>query len=182
MLLPPTVRPPIVYDRRVDWKFINTFAPWFSALGSLAAVITALYLARTERTVDLKITAGVRVVAAPPQNPEKCVYVEVVNRGRRRAIVDSILWRLPRPFSEYEYVWIPSANSLSERIPATLEDGQRARFIGPLEGFTANFLEVVGTGWTRRIKARLLRVAVTTSTGRRFERRIEKGLRKALTK
>lgn len=166
-------------DREL-WKFINTFAPWFSALGSLAAVITALYLARRERTVDLKITAGVRVVAAPPQSPEWCVYVEVVNRGRRRAVVDGIVWRLPRLLSEYEYAWIPAANPLSAQIPSTLEDGARARFVGPLAGFTTHFRDVVGTGWTRHIKARLLRVAVTTSTGWRFERRVEKGLRKAL--
>jgi len=27
------------------WKFINTFAPWFSAIGTILAVVTSLYSA-----------------------------------------------------------------------------------------------------------------------------------------
>jgi len=171
-------------DREL-WRFINTFAPWFSALGTLAAVATALYLARRERTVDLHVTAGVRVVAAPPQPPERFVTVEVVNRGRRRAIVDGIIWKLPRLFSEgYDYQWIPAENLyFPERIPATLEDGDRVRFGAPVAGFIEMWEDVAGSsGWLRHIKVRFLRIVVTTSTGLSFQRRIEKGLREELMK
>jgi hypothetical protein len=37
------------------WKFINTFAPWVSAIGTIAAVITSLYLAIRDYKIRLKV-------------------------------------------------------------------------------------------------------------------------------
>jgi hypothetical protein len=37
------------FDRET-WTFVNSFAPWLSAIGTLAAVITSLYLATADRT------------------------------------------------------------------------------------------------------------------------------------
>src|SRR5688572_19989531 len=45
-------------ETRKTWEFINTFANWPSAIGTLAAVGVALYLAFRERRISLKLSAG----------------------------------------------------------------------------------------------------------------------------
>lgn len=54
------------------WKFVNSFAPWLSAIGTLSAVIVAIYLARRDKFVRLKCAAGIRMLIGPdfPKHPE----------------------------------------------------------------------------------------------------------------
>ena len=55
------------------WRFINTFAPWLSALGTITAVLVALYLARMDRRIQLEVSAGHRItlhLASPGPPPE----------------------------------------------------------------------------------------------------------------
>lgn len=42
-----------------EWKFINTFAPWFSAIGTLIAVAVSLYIAHSTRKISLVISSGI---------------------------------------------------------------------------------------------------------------------------
>ena len=44
------------------WEFINSFAPWLAAFGTVAAVIVSLYLARTDKRIRLAIYEGVRII------------------------------------------------------------------------------------------------------------------------
>ncbi len=44
------------------WLFINSFAGWLSALGTIAAVIVALYLARRDSRIRLKVVVGLRLL------------------------------------------------------------------------------------------------------------------------
>jgi hypothetical protein len=45
------------------WRFINTFAPWLSAIGTLTAVAVSLYLARRSDRQKLEVRVGLRNVA-----------------------------------------------------------------------------------------------------------------------
>ncbi len=47
------------------WEFINSFADWFSAVGTFAAVIVALLLAMRDRTIRLEVSAGHRLIVSP---------------------------------------------------------------------------------------------------------------------
>jgi hypothetical protein len=51
---------------RETWRFINTFAPWLSAVGTLVAVAVSLYLARKSNRIELEVSAGLRKVAHLP--------------------------------------------------------------------------------------------------------------------
>lgn len=52
------------------WKFINTFAPWLSAIGStLSAVATSLWLAQRDRRVKLSVRASLRIWLIPGGGP-----------------------------------------------------------------------------------------------------------------
>ena len=73
------------------WKFINTFAPWFSAIGTLAAVSTSLYLAfadRTKLTISILPTSHSEPLKVLVENNRdqgvmvQCIYVRI---GKARA-------------------------------------------------------------------------------------------------
>lgn len=48
-----------MYLPEEEWKFINTFAPWFSAIGTFLAVITSLCIAFSARKISLSISSDI---------------------------------------------------------------------------------------------------------------------------
>lgn len=44
-----------------EWKFINSFAPWLSAIGTLLAVSVSLYLSYSTRKIALNISSGIYI-------------------------------------------------------------------------------------------------------------------------
>lgn len=172
-----------MFDRET-WTFINGFAAWVSAFGTLAAAIIALYLSRQESRVRLAVVAGVRIIVQQGAG-ERLEYlcVEVTNIGRRPAQITNLYWRDGYPRGA-QFVWIAPRNALSSTVPVILTDGQRANyFVLMSEFFDANGdLAPHFKGPRGRIRACLYRVGVSTSAGPRFEARLEKGLRDRLLK
>jgi hypothetical protein len=83
-----------VLSHEETWKFINTFAPWLSAVGTISAVITSLYLARKSRRIHLKVDAGLRTLVQQGSPAKEYVAITVVNRGDRAATIQSIGWKI----------------------------------------------------------------------------------------
>ena len=168
---------------REFWRFINTFAPWGSALASTAAVVTALYLARRGDRIRLKVAAGVRIIfmmgpGGPP--PEHYATIEVTNVGRRTVTITGLYFRDPSPFTRREFTWIPAPNPLSTgALPQTLADGESRRWVTPIATFTHGFDDHFRgvRGWLR---ASRFRGGVATTAGGRFESEIDRTLRQAL--
>ena len=168
---------------REFWRFINTFAPWGSALASTAAVIAALYLARRGDRIRLQVVVGVRIVAmmgpvAPP--PERYAVIQVTNVGRRTATITGLYFREARPFTRQEFVWLPAPHPLSTgTVPQTLADGESRMWLAPIATFTQGFADHFRgvRGWLR---AGRFRGGVDTSAGGRFESEIDRTLRQAL--
>jgi hypothetical protein len=166
------------------WTFINSFAGWLSALGTIAAVITALYLSRKEHRVNLEVSAGVRIFFGQGVPQQKYLYVEVVNIARRPATVTTVCWTAG-PFRKQQYWWDVPQNRFSSVLPVTLVDGETARWMMPLEELPANFAEIAGaelSGLSRRMRVRSVKVTVSTSTGEDFHSRLGKDLREKFLK
>jgi len=161
------------------WLVVNTFAGWISAIGTVAAVITALYLARKESRIRLKVIAGVRLIGTigTPGPPSRYAVLEVINVGRRQATVTGLYFRDGLPFTRTEFVWVPPQNSLSAGMPVVLGDGGSARWVSPIADFADATFRQHFAGWRGWVRAPLFRAGITTSAGGRFERRIEKSLR-----
>ena len=71
----------MVFDQET-WLFINSFAPWISAFGTIAAVIVALYLSIREKRVRLRVSAGYRLLIIPGQKlNEKNEYLETFEKN-----------------------------------------------------------------------------------------------------
>jgi hypothetical protein len=168
------------------WRFINTFAGWLSATGTLVAVITSLYLARRSDRIRLKVTVGMRQLGLPEGHPDQgaeVMLVGVTNLGRRGATITLLFWR-PVPWRRKEgFVGFAPVNPYSLPFPTTLTDGQVASYAFPSVEFQRNFGDYSrntfgGTvGW---IRLRLLRFEVQTSTGNRFAAAPERPVKSAL--
>ena len=62
---------------RATWEFINSFSPWLSAFGTIAAVVIALYLARVDKRVRLEVSAGIRLMVTPGSPGPHPEYLEL---------------------------------------------------------------------------------------------------------
>lgn len=177
------MRPPAAND----WRFINTFAGWLSAIGTLLAVVVSLWLARRDSRVRLRVSVGVRkifverkIYAKPAEEPD-FVVVAVTNVGRRVATVNGLLWKNQLVRRRYLYQMLGEA-PLSAQVPVRLQDGEEADFAIPLSALAANdpadFRGLVPR--PRILTILFLRMLVRTSTGERFAAPPEKELRKWL--
>ena len=80
---------------RETWEFINSFAPWFSGLGTLCAVLVSLYLAlRTSRPRVLVSSSIARVIPTGRRLKDGAEFfkIHVVNHGFRDVVVSGIMW------------------------------------------------------------------------------------------
>ncbi len=152
------------------WQFVNTFAPWLSALGTIAAVITALYLARRADKIRLQLRVGIRMIA---------VRGGVGDHGKEYVWV---IWK-PVPWRKSGLIWIAPENQYSSKFPTTIDDGESANYVLPVEEFRERFGDRAReffAGFAGGIRLKTLRFCVSTSTGDTFYQRPEAELRALL--
>lgn len=113
----------------INW---GSVADWVSGLGSVAASITALYLARSSDRIQLEGSFGVRMLVGGRGPTRDLVSVRITNTGRRATIVSTLAIRTGRRFRKKRYAIIPLWDpGISHTLPTTLQDGDEAAwFIG----------------------------------------------------
>jgi hypothetical protein len=166
------------------WRFINTFAPWFSAIGTISAVVTSLYLAKKSGRVHLKVDAGVRTIIQQGIPSKDFVTIMVVNKGHRTATIQSVGWKLGF-FRKTYFIQMPGPPILSSKLPQKLEDGESARYFFSIEpeggdGWREQFKKALDKFKFPTLMAHSMKAQVHTSVGKTFEARIEKSLRDLL--
>ena len=172
---------------KATWEFINTFSDWLAGLGTLAAVITSLYLARASRRIRLHVTVGHKTVIEPGHSgplPEY-ISIEATNMGSRVVRITGLEWR-GGILRTIEGSQVPPNNDLSSQLPVEIADSQQARWMIPLDSeeiFIGNFAQIFFTPlWVWRIQLRWIRVCVLTSTGGVHSIRLGHRVRSALAK
>ena len=156
------------------WLFINSFAPWLAALGTLLAVIVSLHLARRTSQPDIRVFTD-RVSMFSELRPRKSfIRINAVNHSRK-VDVNTIAWwsQWPLGFGRRKQRWIvlPLDDPLSMKLPCELDFGKEADFFFPLATFHEHWkslLEHVGDSKFQGLTFRLLRVGVVTSTDQYF--------------
>jgi hypothetical protein len=165
------------------WRFINSFAPWFSALGTISAVLLAIHLARRDKTLRLEVSAGHRLIVTPgtPGPWPEYLSINIVNVGHREAQITNIGWKVG-VLRKQHAIQTTINDGMSSPIPVRLRDGEEAKYLIPLNERT-NWLEDFGTKMLTPLpwlQVRFIRVQVFTSIGKTFEAPIEPGLQKML--
>jgi hypothetical protein len=162
------------------WQFINTFAPWLSAIGTISAVFVSLYLATQDRRVRLKISASVQVLVQNGHS-EEFVGISAVNVGRRELTITGIGWKMgifrKRGFFQLGF------SHHSTPLPTRLEDGETAIFLIPLENTEMHWVsgmrdELGKLPW---LKVYFMKAHVVTSIGKTFTVRVDRNIRNLLT-
>ena len=164
------------------WKFINSFAPWFSAIGTVSAVILSLKLARKDRNVKLKVSAGHRVLIAQgvSERPEY-LSIRVVNIGHRDAQIINIGWKAGI-FKKRHAIQILDSNTSSSELPVRLKDGEEATYLISLsDNWLSEFSNTMLKPATF-FQMYFLKLQVTTSLGDVYESRLEKNLINEISK
>lgn len=164
------------------WRFINTFAPWFSALGTVSAVIVSLYLARRNRRLDLKVDVSLQTLTEERGPSRDYVTISVVNLGGREATITGIGWKIG-VFKKRRFAQIPGSSPYSTKTPARLKDGETAMFLMPVQrerDTEAWHLPVEDFGNFPVLKVYSLKGEVFTSVGKTFSVRADRCIRSLL--
>lgn len=164
------------------WRFINTFAPWLSALGTTAAVIMSLYLARRSTRPKLRVSMSIMFGFLPGTSIKKeYLLIAAVNAGFRDVTVKGLAWRIRRPWPR-TFIVIPPGNQ-SKNLPAKLTYGDETSFLFPVDDFPEQAAPLLAELRKRRwlsFALRRMRGGVYTSTGEEFLVQPDKHLRQWL--
>lgn len=165
-----------------SWRFVNSFAPWLSAVGTLTAVVVALYLSQRDRRIHLRVRASLRVRFfrdGGQGSGDRFVSINISNRGRRATSVTALAFKFPT-VCRGEMLPPPAEGS---PLPVKLEDGDEAAYLYPLEAFCAGVFATIPPESfmpAPAIRLRLARCIVATSHGRAFLAPFTKDLRREL--
>lgn len=167
-----------------DWQFINSFAGWFSAFGTIGAVIVALYLTRQDKRIRLRVTAGHRVIVSQGLKgpPPQYLAIRITNVGHRDVQVVGIGWRIglfKKSYAEQTII----RDGISSTLPIRLRDGDEACYYTPLfdesEWLRQEFIQkMLFPNFRWRLWFTYVRIF--TSAGRVFEVPLEQGLKKRI--
>ena len=158
-----------------EWKIINSFAPWFSAFGTILAVVVSLYLAYLNRKISLNISSNIFLL----DTGGEYFFIKVVNDGYNSVIINNI--SLQYGLFRKTYIGIGYNNISSEcstSLPAKIEVGDAVNLCmnidkedNILENFYNNFLKT-----NLYINIFTLKIVVNTTSGKSFKNRVSKDI------
>jgi hypothetical protein len=167
---------------RLFFDIVHSLPEWLTAIGTLLAVIVALYLSRRDRNVRLSASASIYLlIEQGSDNHEKFLATSVTNIGTRTFTLSGI--SLQTGIFKKKYYWIPPPiNSYSSKMPIKLADGDQASYYLPMKDFNEHSRKYfVWHPWIRSIiQSQFIYIRVTVTTGQSFAYRINKTLRDEL--
>ena len=164
-----------------QWAFINSFADWLSAVGTISAVAVSLYWASHANRPKAKLSAGVRLMVTPgsEEKPPELVAVKIVNTGDRPIRITGVGWSHGFFKRRYCIQLADDGSPFNSPLPVDLNHGQEAQWFVPTDfgddGWFKYFSrKFILPHW--RIALATLRVQAHTSTGYSFKAKPESTL------
>ena len=163
---------------QTTWLFINSFAPWLAALGTVASVIVSLYLALRASRSDIRVfICIIQLFDSDPK--EKLLQISAVNHSRK-AVVKTIMWRSLGCFGRRKQDWIVQPlDPRSTKLPCDLGFGEEANFLIQID-HAKLVLEHVRDSKFPWLTVRRMRVGVITRTGQYFLAPLDHSMRKSI--
>jgi hypothetical protein len=167
------------------WKFFNSFAPWLSAIGSLSAVILALYLSRQDKRVRLDVSVGHRLLVTPGEKGPHPEYlaIKIINVRHREAQISNLTWKTGI-FKKSYAVQLISRDAMSSSLPIRLKDGEEANYfveLDPKDDWINKFITDFLPNFPS-LRLRFIRFRVHTSIGKFFSAKLEKSFKELCLK
>ena len=166
-----------------DWKFINTFAPWLSAIGTLLAVVVSLYLAYTSRRQKLKPTVSITFMVTQGQKEKiypEYVSLKAINIGHTKVKITNIGWNVGF-LKKRTFLQTNPKNIYSSEIPITIEEGEEASWLIDINN--NQWIEKFYENTLQKNKWNLwsLKFVVYTSKNKSFYCRVNKSFKDKIT-
>lgn len=112
------------------WNVIGT---WLSSLGTVAAVVVALYLSRRVERIRLKVAVGLREVWVGDGSPAQAhVCFDVTNIGERAVTINTVGWAVGKR-KKRKYAIQPVSGRFTQQYPIELAHGHKATFMVSLQ-------------------------------------------------
>lgn len=166
------------------WKFINTFAPWFSAFGTITAALVALHLARRSARANVRVDVRIVQLLGGGLRGERPDFMQVraVNCGFREVVIQGpVSWLIPG--QRMGWVQLPPDNPYSTKTPAKLQQGDEVMLLFPTarHGDDADSMHSwLAARRFRKLAVWRLRVGFHSSTGELLTCRLDKSMRRWL--
>ena len=156
-------------DQKIQiWVAVGT---WLSSFGTIAAVITALYLAKRVETVRLNVHVGLMEVVIGDGSPfRKHVGINVTNLGERPVTINTVGWAIGKG-KERRFAIQPLNSFHSAQYPIELAHGKSASFLVSLD-VMPDWKRDFATGFVRDLSDKSLKTLVAqvhTSVGKTVE-------------
>jgi hypothetical protein len=147
----------------IDW---GSVADWVSGLGSLAAAVVALYVARFSQRVKLRGYCGRRIIITEGgAEPNVDVFaISATNTSVRPTTVTNIvfvsgIWRWK------QHLFVKFSRDIGNVLPTPLSDGQPGEWYVPMGESNKFARNIVDKVKMTRFSAATFRVQILTSNG-----------------
>lgn len=162
------------------WKLAELGGNWLSGIGSLAAVVVALMLARDQRRARLVIRAKASRYIRDGLKPPFPLYahVNVTNLGHRPVTVSSYGWQIGFLRKQYGYQK-DLGNFPSTHLPHELTVGRDADLMVRIDqgGWLRHMVEEIGGRPFPILALYSIKVVISTAGGKFVKKRLDKSLR-----
>ncbi|WP_396235030.1 hypothetical protein [Acinetobacter baumannii] len=112
----------------IDLSFWSMIGTWLASIGTLAAVITSLYLARKNEKVNLLVTSNLIFLFSANHgynDDDHYINIEITNNGNRPVTIQSVSWRIDK---KKAFVVPINPNLINTPLPKMLNYGEVARW------------------------------------------------------
>ena len=161
---------------RETWRFVNSFAPWFAAFGTLTAAVVSLWLA-TRKNIHLQARIAAFPNASAPGGAT--VFASLTNHSERPVTIGNAYWRL-HPWSRQIHV----SSMYSDFVQKRLEDGDVATVEVPVPDFRRFLSDILSSRQKEKfswLELFTMRFVFVTATRARARARPNKRLRRILS-
>ena len=156
------------------WKFINSFAPWFSALGTFLAVSVSLYIALSSRKISIDISSGVFDFG----NGNESLILKVTNTGLRTVVINNqacICFQVGR-FKNKKNIGIGS-NYIDQQkttvFPWRLTEGETAELVVNINNANGNWFHNFKKDHLTGISISTLNIMVFPNVSKPFKQKVD---------
>jgi|GEM_PF-2115341 len=111
-----------------DLSFWSMVGTWLASIGTIAAVITSLYLARKNDKVNLIITSNLIFLVGyirEYNDDDHYVCIDVTNKGNKPVTIQNIAWKISKKKS---FIVPLNPNPITDTLPKMINYGETARW------------------------------------------------------
>jgi len=174
-----------MFDRST-WEFINTFAPWLSAIGTILLAWLTFYLYRRDKKIKLKVNTDLGLDYENGEEKET-INIYVINVGYRTTYLKDIVFKA-KFFNRKSSFRIESYLNISDYLnklkielkpqDATSINFDKNKFINEV---TNELHKILPKGFIK-LGVYLSKIGVKTSSKKIYKERVSKDVRKLLIK